>query len=110
MALIGKNEMIEALARLGERALQRGEAVEIIVLGGSAMMLALDARPSTRDVDVVLLSPEPAKLRETASVVAAEKGWPADWLNDAAKGYLVGQSDGPMIFSAPGIHARRPSF
>src|SRR5438067_10714426 len=32
-----------------------------------------------------------------------------DWLNDGAKGYLVGLSNGPVILSAPGIEVRSPS-
>ena len=35
---------------------------------------------------------------------------PEDWLNDGAKGYLVSISDGPILFSAPGIEARAPSL
>ena len=43
--------------------------------------------------------------------------WPTKWhekwngrkrLNDGAKGFLVGISQGPVIFSAPGIVVRRP--
>ncbi len=48
-------------------------------------------------------------VRNLARQVAEEQGWPEDWLNDGAKGYLVGLSDGPSLFSAAGIDVRSPS-
>jgi len=74
------------------------------------MVLGYDARQSTRDVDAFIVSPDEARLvRNLAKRVAAEREWPEDWLNDGAKGYLVGISQGAILFSAPGIEARSPS-
>jgi hypothetical protein len=42
-------------------------------------------------------------------MVAAEHGWSDDWLNNGAKGYLIGLSSGPVVLSAPGIEVRSPS-
>ena len=50
------------------------------------------------------------KLGEFARQVAEENDWPEDWLNDGAKGYLVGISKGDVLFQAPGIEARAPSL
>ena len=33
----------------------------------------------------------------------------ANWLNDGAKGFLIGLSPGPVIFSAAGIEVRSPA-
>jgi hypothetical protein len=49
-------------------------------------------------------------VREISNAVAQERDLPADWLNDAAKGFLIGQTSGPVVFTAPGIVVRRPSF
>jgi len=84
MGLLSKPDLIAALSRLGELALERGDRVELLRLGDSAMVLVFDARESTKDVDVVVLSPEAARVRELAQIVATERNWPADWLNDAA--------------------------
>lgn len=74
------------------------------------MVLAYNARQSTRDVDAVILAPRDAtRVRRWAARVAAECNWPDDWLNDAAKGYLVGSSAGPLLLEAPGIRVRAPS-
>jgi len=110
MALIGKAQLIDALRRLGELAQARGETVELLLLGGGIMVLVFEMRQSTRDLDVVVLSPEAAKVRHLSALVAGELGWPADWLNDAAKGFLVGPLDGPVVHASPGVKVRRPSF
>ena len=49
-------------------------------------------------------------MREAAKTVGEERGWPENWINDAAKGYLVGSSEGAIVFEAPGIKVHRPSF
>ncbi len=75
------------------------------------MVLVFQTREATRDVDVVILAPqETERVRAIAKLVAAERGWPDDWLNDAAKGFMVGLSHGPVVFSAAGITVRRPAI
>jgi hypothetical protein len=109
MATLSKPELIAALTRLGELATARGESIELLLVGGTAMVLAFDARESTRDVDVLILAPEKAAtVRALADVVAAELGWASHWLNDGAKGFFVGPTCGPIVLKAPGIVVRRP--
>jgi hypothetical protein len=110
MATITRQEIIEALERLGQLAVSRGTKIELALVGGALMVLLYAARESTRDVDAIILAPrEVGTVRELAQVVADERGWPDDWLNDGAKGFLIGLSSGPVVFSAPGIEVRSPS-
>ncbi len=110
MALLNKAEIIQALKRLGELALLNDDPIELVAVGGAVMVLAYNVRPMTHDVDVMILAPPAARnVRRLAEQVAEELSWPDDWLNDGAKGYLVGLSEGPIIFSAPGIAIKRPS-
>lgn len=106
MTLLDEVQIRSALRRLGALAAETDEHVEILLLGGAAMALAYHARRSTRDVDVVILAPTPAIVRRLATQVAEERHWPSDWLNDAAKGYLVGLNLGDVVLQEPGITVR----
>jgi len=111
MAMFTRQEIEEGLRRLGELAQSKGLKIELTLVGGAVMVLRFDARPSTRDVDAVILSPGEARIvRDLARQVAEENDWPEDWLNDGAKGYLVGITKGPLLFQAPGIEAHAPSL
>lgn len=41
--------------------------------------------------------------------MAQHFGWPEDWLNDSAKGHLIGLSSAPVLLAVPGIEVRRPA-
>ncbi len=76
-----------AFERMGEMAVLAGKIVEISVYGGSALVLTLNHRPATRDVDAVF-EKDRAFIRRATEDVAAEFGWQSDWLNDSVKGFL----------------------
>lgn len=103
--------MESALLRLGELAATEGEHVELLLLGGGAMVLRFDARSATRDVDAVILAPpDRAAVRRWAAVVAEERGWSPDWLNEGAKSYLVAAGVGETLISAAGLTVRLPTI
>ena len=109
MALMTRQQIEEALRALGEVAQVDGHHVELFAVGGAVMVLRFHAREATRDVDVVILGPSPASLvRTLAERVATRLGWPADWLNDGAKGYVGADVAGEVLFEAPGITVLAP--
>jgi hypothetical protein len=75
-------------------AVAAGKIVEISVYGGSALVLTLEARPATRDVDAVF-ERDCRFVREAAETVAAEFGWSDDWINDSVKGFLSREDAAP---------------
>lgn len=104
-----REQIEQAFKRLGELAVSEGQTIELLIVGGAAMMLGYDARPATRDVDGLFFEPPLAsRIRNWIEQVASDAALPNDWLNDAAKGFLVGHSRGRKVFSAPGIDVWQP--
>lgn len=66
------------------------------------MVLGFEARETTKDIDVVICAPAAARVRQLATALAKELGWPADWLNDAAKGFVGQPSPGQILLELPG--------
>jgi hypothetical protein len=83
-----------AFERLGVLANLADKIVEISVYGGSALVLSMDFRIATRDVDAVFES-DRAFVREAAASVAKEFGWDANWINDGVKGFLSDRDGAP---------------
>jgi hypothetical protein len=82
-----RDTLEDAFRDIGRRALRDGKIVEIAVYGGAAIVLTLDGRPATRDIDVAIQNDAPW-LRTQVDAIAAERAWPSDWLNDGVKGFL----------------------
>jgi hypothetical protein len=84
------------------------DGVGLCVEVGAALALAYDARRATRDIDAVF---EPKLLiYEVAAQVAADRGLPPDWLNDAVKGFLPGPDPyGGPVFELPGLRVQAAS-
>lgn len=83
---------------------------EVYLVGGAVMCLALDARPSTRDVDAVFRPA--AAIRKAASRVAGAAGVPETWLNDAVKGFLSPRGEFDPYLELPNLRVftARPEY
>ena len=86
MSQLPKALIHDALALVSEQLAGQGVQGEICLFGGTAMMLAFDARETTRDVDGVFRPPE--TIRAAALHAAETLALPADWPNDGVKGWL----------------------
>ncbi len=51
MATLNRQEILEALERLGQLAAARDQSIELVLVGGAVMVLLYQARQSTHDVD-----------------------------------------------------------
>jgi len=89
---------------------QAHEYAEIVVVGGAALVLLFNARKSTKDVDAYFVRPEASLVRGAAERVADRLGLPSDWLNDGAKGYLVGLATGELLYKSSSLTVHAASL
>lgn len=77
--MLSRPAILTALAHLSQETGRIGVLGEINVVGGTAMVLAFNARSSTKDVAAIF---EPAsEVRAAAAIVARDLELPQDWLN-----------------------------
>lgn len=84
-------EIIFYLEKLSDRLAEGGVKGEMILYGGAVMVLAFNARPSTKDVDAVFQPKD--RIYQAARDVEDLYGAPEGWLNDAVKGFVSGKED-----------------
>lgn len=100
--LLSRKEILGALERLSEILEARGVKADLYVVGGAAMTLAYEARPSTRDVDAIFKRRN--EVFKAAAQVAREQGLPDGWLNDASKKFLGRPDRRPLpVLDLPGL-------
>lgn len=109
VSMLSADTIIAALRRLPERLEVRGTVGEVNLLKGTAMILGFRARQSTKDVDAIFAPT--AILRDESKIVADELNLPADWLNDAAKGYASPRGDFRSLpeFDTPYLRVQVPT-
>jgi len=88
---LSKEQILAALARLNELLREQGVIGELCIFGGAAMVLAFDARESTRDVDAIFVPKEDVMV--AAKRVAEEFDLQWDWLNNGVKGFVSNQGE-----------------
>jgi hypothetical protein len=97
--MLSRARILELFAELDEELSTIGTRGDVFIVGGAAMAVAYDARPSTQDVDGIW---HPSKeVRDAARRVAARHDdVDDDWLNDGAKGFLPGEDRGtkPVVY------------
>jgi hypothetical protein len=99
-----------AFDALSKELADASEQAEFVVVGGAALVLLYGARQTTKDVDAYFIRPEAARVRSAAARVAGSLALPEDWLNDAAKAYLVTITQGPVVYTSQSLLVRAPSI
>lgn len=86
----GEPQLIRALRELGSACAARAEAWEVLVIGGTALLLLGSTTRTTGDVDIAAIvvdgslrrsKPLPQSLLELGRVVAERHGLPPEWLD-----------------------------
>lgn len=86
--------LLDAFDEIGKAASAAGQRLELLVYGGSALMLAGNFRYSTEDVDIAPIgNPWPKWFAEVSDRLAHKNGWSADWINDAVGFHLSRAAD-----------------
>jgi hypothetical protein len=88
---LSREQIMAALRRLDELLREKGVIGELCIFGGAAMVLAFDARESTRDVDAIFVPK--TEMLESALRVGEEMTLRPDWLNDGVKGFVSNQGE-----------------
>ncbi len=86
MTALSKDQILACLQELSAEMGKRSLKGEILLFGGAAMVLAFNARISTKDVDAVF-RPK-SEMYEIAAEIADRHDLPKDWLNDSVKGFI----------------------
>jgi len=85
-SLLTRETILSGLSALSDALGERGATGEICLFGGTVMVLAFAARPSTKDVDAIFRPTQ--AIREIAADIGQHQHLPLDWLNDGVKGFV----------------------
>jgi hypothetical protein len=111
--VLSKTRMLDLFEQLNDELAKKKVKGEVFIVGGAAMALAYNSRPSTQDVDGIW---EPSTVvRDAAKRVATNNDdVDADWLNDGVKGFLPGEDKGEskVVFEAShlSVSAASPEY
>jgi hypothetical protein len=103
---LSADDIMRAFRALSDELERRSHHAQIIVVGGAALVLLFQARETTKDVDAYFIRPDATEIRNAVEAVANSLELPNDWLNDAAKGYLIGLTIGPVLYESKNLDVR----
>jgi hypothetical protein len=88
-----KDQLLDALDEIALAAIAAETHLDIVVFGGSALMLASNFRFSTEDVDIAEIGgPWPSWLSDTVARIGQRNGWLDNWFNEAVNTFLSSQA------------------
>jgi hypothetical protein len=82
-----RQDLINGLREVVRQTHEQGiSGVSIRIVGGAALRLAYFERATTADIDAQI---EPiAQITPIIEQIARDRGWPTDWLNNEAVGFI----------------------
>ena len=101
-----RRKIIQLLKLLSQELEKRELKGEILIVGGSAMVIAFKARITTKDIDAIF---EPkSKIYEISKEIAKNQDLPEDWLNDAVKGFMSDKAEYNTFLDLPALKVYIP--
>jgi hypothetical protein len=89
-----REAIVDALSALSKELGKQGVIGELCLFEGIVMVLAFNARLSTKDVDDIF---HPTTLtRELVRRIGEQRQLPPDWLNDGVKGFVSARHETTM--------------
>jgi hypothetical protein len=85
--LFSADDVRDALRELAQELRVANLPATIHVVGGAAVAIQIGRPALTRDVDA--LHPPSREFTNVVHLIAARRGWPLNWLNDAVKGFAT---------------------
>ncbi len=107
---MNKQDIEKYLGMLGQELLQRQVTGEILLVRGAVMLLKVQNREVTKDIDAYFNPEQADTIRDAARAVAAREGLPEDWINNAAKGFFYTQPPTEHWAEYPGLRVYIPSL
>ena len=98
-------QMRQYLTEVGAHLAARRLTGEIVLAGGAVMVMALNARGGSRDIDAVFVK-EATAIVEAARDVARAHGLPVVWLNDHVRMFVAPDAPTVDFFDVPGLRVR----
>jgi hypothetical protein len=87
MTRFDRDGLVTGLRHLVARLSETGERSGIRIVGGAALALRYFERESTVDIDAHPIG-EPELVLAAGREIAEANGWPDDWLNNQAAGFI----------------------
>jgi hypothetical protein len=108
--MLTADRITDLLGQLNGELAGRNVRGELFLVGGAVMCLVYRAREATKDIDGLLVPS--VEMRLAAQMVAAREGLPADWINDAVKGFFsdAGRFEVYTEFSHLRVFAPHPDY
>ena len=95
---------------LGQELLKHQVTGEILLVGGAVMLLKVQNREVTKDIDAYFNPMQANVIREAAQVIANREGLTPDWINDGVKGFFYTQPPTERWAEYPGLRVYMPTL